>query len=123
MNNLSTVGGQFIINNTFPSWIHCKGSSRMALKLGSLTGNIKLFEGVKSVDRPEGKPIRDPWLGIPFFLGIVVNGIGQGRQQHKGQVTADHHAYFIGAVGGFLHLRSEEHTSELQSRENIVCLL
>lgn len=76
----------------------------MALKLGSLTGNIKLFEGEKSVDRLEGKPLRDPWLGIPFFLGIVVNGIGQGRQQHKGQVTADHHAYFIGAVGGFLHL-------------------
>src|SRR5690606_39322833 len=36
-------------------------------------------------------------------------------QQHRGPVLA------LGAAGAGVYFRSEEHTSELQSRENLVC--
>src|SRR5690606_14617203 len=49
---------------------------------------------------------------------VVVAGTGQGDVPERGRVpeaAAD--------VGGAVGVRSEEHTSELQSRENLVCRL
>src|SRR5690606_41097029 len=37
--------------------------------------------------------------------------------------TVDHHEGVIDIIGKLLNARSEEHTSELQSRENLVCRL
>src|SRR5690606_40541179 len=53
--------------------------------------------------------------GFPSYLcGIVSTGSGQGRKylQPTGEYTKPRH-----------RARSEEHTSELQSRENLVCRL
>src|SRR5690606_42074405 len=51
------------------------------------------------------------WLGILFFF-ILLPMLGRVRGRHYRRGGA------AGAVG-----RSEEHTSELQSRENLVCRL
>src|SRR5690606_39527422 len=45
----------------------------------------------------------------------------EGQQQDQGQ--EDHDDLRHKGEGHLLHLRSEEHTSELQSRENLVCRL
>src|SRR5690606_41073744 len=67
--------------------------------------------------------------GYPFLLAVDP-GL-EHRVHHRAGVTAAT-GFFAGGVTfdgngdrdlGILHRRSEEHTSELQSRENLVCRL
>src|SRR3712207_8317578 len=57
---------------------------------------------------------RCPHMGFPLSRGSTKDGI----------LTCDwHHARFDIKTGGCFDLRSEEHTSELQSRQYLVCRL
>src|SRR5690606_8700552 len=98
-------------------------------------------EAHRLVDRPVGG--RD--LLHRHDLEIARSGVGRGRHVHRGQLApralfADHAGdeadrlhlvvrkvdqhHALGTVGlGLQDVRSEEHTSELQSRENLVCRL
>src|SRR5690606_39837186 len=55
--------------------------------------------------------------GVPFSL-IPFRG-----RQPKGPPPDDRPRFHVHALPDRSHLRSEEHTSELQSRENLVCRL
>src|SRR5258708_19661924 len=61
-----------------------------------------------SVKREKGVNVRSAELSVKF--GIVVNKLG--KQRYMKRITRH-----------FLHLRSEEHTSELQSPDHLVCRL
>src|SRR5690606_40009914 len=59
-------------------------------------------------------------------LGVVIHDVRtvQGQPQHPGVLGVPFVEQFPAlAVGNGGHIRSEEHTSELQSRENLVCRL
>src|SRR5690606_39864526 len=57
--------------------------------------------------------LRQPALVIPLFLGIIASALAETDDSWRGRVVA-----LVVTL-----LRSEEHTSELQSRENLVCRL
>src|SRR3989440_9379537 len=54
--------------------------------------------------------------------GIIEKEIAGVRKEHK-FIRADRHASYDDAVEFSLGKRSEEHTSELQSRSDLVCRL
>src|SRR5690606_41462594 len=58
----------------------------------------------------------DPKIGqsTPKLLALSAAVMKRLRQDHRCR-------HRVGAVIEEMHLRSEEHTSELQSRENLVC--
>src|SRR5690606_41695743 len=64
-------------------------------------------------------------LSLPFFALV---GFYQARRARRGQipklsVRESLQLVFLGFIGYYLSSRSEEHTSELQSREKLVCCL
>src|SRR5690606_39727848 len=74
--------------------------------------DVPVAVGDETVQRPPGTavPAATPRPGaLSYLLAILLPGVPQLR---------------LGRTGlGFVLLRSEEHTSELQSRENLVCRL
>src|SRR5690606_41774384 len=66
---------------------------------------------------------------LPIYLGSQIPNIRivKGALVEASRIYAELHKAGAGLeymdVGGGLGVRSEEHTSELQSRENIVCRL
>src|SRR5690606_40311496 len=66
-------------------------------------------------------------LGFPGDVGTILNGWGEcclAQQDFAGATAAFEEALaLVRAVNLGQETRSEEHTSELQSRENIVCRL
>src|SRR5690606_2795672 len=70
--------------------------------------------------------VRYFWRHLPLYVALIllfVTGLGFGAlATHKlSPVQKEDLSSYISAV--YLTLRSEEHTSELQSRENLVCRL
>src|SRR5690606_34448536 len=74
----------------------------------------------------------DAIIGNPPFLGgqKLTGALGTAYREHLvhaigrgARGSADLVAYFVLRAHGLLHTRSEEHTSELQSREKLVCRL
>src|SRR6266511_5354588 len=67
-------------------------------------------------------PSRGPYLSVARPLSARSTALSTGA--NIGVPRPSHHPVPCHAVGGFLTgSRSEEHTSELQSRENLVCRL
>src|SRR5690606_40630604 len=58
------------------------------------------------------------WRWVTWLSPVIV-----GRAAPVGAASASHHAASFHARTAAKTLRSEEHTSELQSRENLVCRL
>src|SRR5690606_41687720 len=57
-------------------------------------------------------------------LGLLPGGVAHAHGQADAVARDVHfHDLDLDDVAGLHHLRSEEHTSELQSRENLVCRL
>src|SRR5437667_3142588 len=66
-------------------------------------------------------------LGVPSFALVLLLGVYVSRRQKEGRLLAGAVVWFavLGAFEGFyaIFLRSEEHTSELQSHHDLVCRL
>src|SRR5690606_41400993 len=59
------------------------------------------------------------------FLADTVHIVGRRRWNRRGAMVTDRYQHVVHHpdVASFRAWRSEEHTSELQSRENLVCRL
>src|SRR5690606_565322 len=88
--------------------------------------------GLTNAHRPEEKPYAVVQLRRDNALGTLYNIVGfQTKMKYGAQVDVFrripglHNASFarLGGIHRNSFLRSEEHTSELQSRENLVCRL
>ena len=86
-----------------------EGLEKLALRVAATTEATK--QAVCAID---GVDLVDP--GTPNFRDFAVKLPGQAADA----VT---HMDASGVLGGFDMGRSEEHTSELQSRRNLVCRL
>src|SRR5690606_42101053 len=62
-------------------------------------------------------------LAIDALLGMVERGLRQRRRSLSAGALLGLVALLVGGTVSEPLLRSEEHTSELQSRENLVCRL
>src|SRR5690606_40887781 len=85
----------------------------------------------RRVRRPRGRmlnPISNYSSSINFFMGnpdldpSFTNAIDLGYMKRIGRLTLNTSLYFNHTTDA-TQFRSEEHTSELQSRENLVCRL
>src|SRR5690606_39569415 len=67
----------------------------------------------------------DRVLGLGWVAAAVARSRAAAWRRSSGSVTADlgRCSFGIGSPQGLNGTRSEEHTSELQSRENLVCRL
>src|SRR5690606_9095353 len=75
---------------------------------------------VEPVDLHLDRQVRRGATGALDGVGKAASGVPRdvGKTQQREMVVLEHHALL-----GFADIRSEEHTSELQSRENLVCRL
>src|SRR2546427_9508034 len=79
-----------------------------------------VHDGTGAMGTPPGQSSFDRWYVSRRFL-LSAFGIGHGRDRRK---SGDDVQDFKGSTRRiFLEIRSEEHTSELQSQSNLVCRL
>src|SRR5690606_39692511 len=81
---------------------------------GSVIGPIKASFAGKTIIVRDGK--------VDIEEGdVILRQLPSGRDERNIITDATFYSRGVGGMGAHYQLRSEEHTSELQSRENLVC--
>src|SRR5690606_41359304 len=86
-----------------------------------------LFRSVRGADQREDVLVERRDGDVVLEAGVAVQHVGHVEEEGRAALGDDHHLQLARGLDDLLTRvaagRSEEHTSELQSRENLVCRL